>query len=200
MTKAIDAAAKFAARKAKPRLKTGTRDLAKPKGAVSLSSPKWDQGATGQANRQDLVTEERGDRDPDTGKVINPNGVKGVRRVDMLETYHQRGVISDRGYTAGEALRDAWAGTQRSRGTDYSAPIVDSTSKPDAHIGIQIDRVSRYLDVSKRIAPQDKAILTAVVSEGRAIAHLLEYRGLSHDRGKVHLREALERLADAMGM
>jgi hypothetical protein len=153
----------------------------------------------GAANRIGLVTEQRGHVDADTGETINPNGVKGVRRVDMLEVYHQRGWITDKGYTAGEALRDAWSMVHRAKGTDYTAVRVDSSSKPDAQVAILIDRVSRYHAVARRIAKGDEEILACVVEEGRAIAHLRQYRGAAHDAGKRHLCAALDRLALAMG-
>ena len=183
--------------KAKRKLKNGTNAKAKPKGQVSLA--RWDQGAMGAANRIGLVTEQRGHVDADTGETINPNGVKGVRRVDMLEVYHQRGWITDKGYTAGEALRDAWSMVHRAKGTDYTAVRVDSSSKPDAQVAILIDRVSRYHAVARRIAKGDEEILACVVEEGRAIAHLRQYRGAAHDAGKRHLCAALDRLALAMG-
>jgi hypothetical protein len=184
--------------KRKARLKIGTRDYAKGKAAVTLAQPSWDMGATGQANRIGLVTEDAGEVDRDTGKWVNPNGVKRARRVDMLEVYHERGWISDRGYTAGEALRDAWTGTQRGKGTDWSMERVDSSSKPDAHIDIQIDRVSRYLAVSSLIPTDDMDIVFAVACDAHAISRLKRYRGISHERGKVHLRAALDRLADVL--
>lgn len=181
------------------KLKKGTRDLAKSKGRVSLASPRWDQGAMGPANRIGLKTEGRGPRDAKTGKVVNPNGVKGVRRVDMLEIYHGRGWISDRGYTAGEQLRDAWAATQKGKGMDWSAERVDSTSRPDATIDIQVERVSRLAQVTRCIQSGDEGILWAVVGEGRAIGHMPRYRAERHDEGRQHLCGALDRLADAMG-
>jgi len=201
MTKqsAIDAAARYAGTKAKTRLKSGTNIKAQARGDVSLAKARWDMGAEGQANRAGLITEDRGEVDPDTGEKVNPNGVKGARRVDMLEVYHSRGWISDKGYTAGEALRDAWTATQRSKGTDYSAERVDSTSKPDAHIDIQIDRVSQYIAVSRQITQGDERILSTVVGEGRAIGHLREYQRERHEAGRAHLRAALDRLADRMG-
>jgi hypothetical protein len=180
------------------RLKNGAHRNGKPASSVSVSTPRWDQGATGPANRVGLVTEGRGDIDPTTGSKVNPNDVHGARRVDMLEVYHGRGWISDRGYSAGEVLRDAWTATQRSKGMDYSAVRVDSSPKPDANIDMQIERVSRYHAVASRIAKGDERILDAVVGEGRALSHLKEYRHLNHDKGKAHLREALDRLADAM--
>ena len=183
-------------RKRRTRLKSGTRVTAQPASQVSLA--RWDRGAMGQANRIGLVEEERGERDIATGKVINPNDVRGARRVDMLETYHSRGVISDRGYTAGEALRDAWAGTQRAPGTDWSQTRVDSTPKADKHIDIMVDRVSKYHWIARLVHKDDLRILAAVCEDGAAITVLPEYRNLNYDKGKAHLRAALERLADQM--
>lgn len=195
---AIGKAVQYAGTRAKPRLKVGTNVNAQKKGSVSLAVPRWDQGATGPANRAGLVTEGRGVTDPETGSVINPNGVKGARRVDMLETYHRRGWISDRGYTAGEALRDAWAENQKGQGNDWSMERVDSTPKPDAHIAIQIERVAKLVSVSRLVTADDMGILFAVACDGHAISRLKRYRGANHERGKAHLREALERLADAL--
>ncbi len=200
MSKAIDAAAKWSDTKARgAKLKHGTKVNAKPKSEVSLSQPRWDQGAAGQANRLGLVTEERGDVDADTGKTINPNGVRGVRRVNMLEVYFKRGVISRRGYTAGEALRAAWDATMQGKGSDISDVRVDRTPKADAAIDIRIDRLSRLLLISKHVPTCDIGIVFAVVCEGRAIGHLPMYRHRRHDAGKRHLFAALERLAAAMG-
>jgi len=199
MSKAIEAAAKWADVKSKMKLKSGTNAKAQARGDVSLAQPRWDQGATGQANREGLVSEARGEVDPDTGKKVNPNNIKGMRRVDMMEVYHRRGWISDRGYTAGEALRDAWMATQRGKGTDYAATRVDSTAKPDAHIDIQIDRVSRLISVSSLIPADDVSIVFAVACDGHAISRLKCYHGINHERGKAHLRAALDRLATTLG-
>ena len=183
-------------RKRRTRLKSGTRITAQPASQVSLA--RWDRGAMGQANRIGLVEEERGELDIATGKVINPNDVRGARRVDMLETYAARGVISPRGYTAGEALRDAWCQTQRSKGVDWSSTRVDSTPKPGSFTAIMIDRVSKYDSIHRLVAREDARILAAVCEDGAAITVLPEYRNLNYDKGKAHLRAALERLADQM--
>lgn len=189
--------AKAKAKAKRRRLQRGTRDYAKPKAQVSLA--RWDQGAMGAANRNGLVTEERGEIDPATGKTVNPNGVKGVRRVDMLEVYHKREWISKRGYTAGERLRDAWEGTQRGKGADYSMDRVDSTPKPDATIDIQVDRMTRLVKASRCIPQEYRPIIVTVAQDGNAIGSLPQYRGSNHKKGQVHLYDAFEALADAMG-
>lgn len=163
---------------------------------VTMPVSDWDHGAEGQANRIGLVVEKRGDVDPDTGEVVNPNGITGARRVDMLEIYARRGWISTRGYNAGEMIRAAWLGTEKGRGNDWTRERVDSSPKPDASIAIQIDRMSALIRVSRLVPAEDERIVDCVCCQGNAIGQLREYRGSQHERGKSHLRDALERLAD----
>jgi hypothetical protein len=171
----------------------------RPAGKVSLAAmpDHWDMGAKGPANRVNLVQE------PVTwtnekGEQVNPNNVKRMRRVDMLQKYARDEVITNRQLIAGATLRDAWSKTELGQGRDYSDPVVDSSPKPDQAIDIRIDRMSAYLSVSKLVPPEDKEILQAVACEGRAIAHLRQYRYRNVPKGKAHLAEALERLADRL--
>lgn len=152
----------------------------------------WDLGATGIANRAGLVVE-------DVEPQSNPNRVKRARRVDMLETYFRRGWIDHRQFTAGEALRNAWEHTERSPGIDLAQERVDSSPKPDHAITIQIDRLAKYLKVSGKVDPADARILFAVACCGTGVSALREYRGYNHEKGKLHLAEALDRLASKMG-
>ena len=168
----------------------------KMRGNVSVSQTPWDHGATGQANRIGLVVEERAETDPETGKKVNPNGVTGVRRRDMLEVYAERGWISQRAYGAGELLRMSWLKTEVGTCAPWLRERVDSSPKPDAAVAIQIDRLSALLRVSSLIHPDDKRIVDCVCAHGDPIGRLPEYRGSKHEAGKAHLAAALERLAD----
>jgi len=193
-----------AKRKGKNRkLKHGTAPKAKARGAVRLAPEPWDRGADGPAarNRESEVVEGIDPEvDPDTNEVKrrNPNGVKRLRYLDMLETYHKRGIISARGMRAGERLRDAWATTQRSAGNNFSQDKVDSSPKPDAQAAINADRMTAYIRITQHIPTADHALLMAVVCEGHSISALPEYRAGRIDRGKAHLRAALDRLADKL--
>jgi hypothetical protein len=169
----------------------------KPKSPVTLKATTWDQGASGPANRVNLVTEERGEIDTMTGKKINPNGVKGVRRVDMLEFWHKRGTISTAGYNAATDLRDAYEGTQRAKGWP-EAERVQSSPKPDMAVTIQIDRLSRFHQFSKHIPAQDRPMIGACVLEAKTPA-AVGYIGPSYQRGLIELKAALDRLARNMG-
>lgn len=172
------------------------------KPAVSLAMPtSWDMGATGQANRIGLVIEDRGDVDPATGKRTNPNGVKGMRRVDMLEIWHRKGEITTAGYNAAERLRNAMEKTLRGPGWADN-DRVQSSPKPDHAVTIQIDRISAFHGIARHIAQEDQPIIYHCVINGGIPASLRvngsrPYQGRGYQMGLQHLSDALDRLARA---
>lgn len=169
-----------------------------PASNVTLAATPWDHGATGQANRIGLVREERGEVDPKTGKVTNPNGVTGVRRVDILEVYWKRGVITDRGYAAGQLLRQAWLCTEMGQSSPFAREAVDNSLKLDATVSVMVDRISAYKNTNRHTARGDEDILSCVICSGAGVGALPEYRNWRHEVGLMHLHDALERLADSM--
>jgi len=186
----------MAAAKAKKRKKReGQRYSAQAAQDVSLA--RWDQGAAGPANRRGLVTEDRGDIDPETGKAVNPNGVKGARRMDMLEYWHRRGTITTAGFNAGEKLRNAYEATQRGKSWPESERV-QSSSKPDQAVAIHIDRVSDYHAYAKLVHRDDQRIIDACVLSPHTPA-AAGYKREAYQDGLRHLRDALERLAKRMG-
>ena len=188
--------------KKRVRLKSGTRDFAKPKYEVTLTM--WDGGATGPANRaRDQVVEPATDPDPETGKPTpNPNGVRRLRFVDMLEIWHRQGVISTAGYNAAEKLRDAFLATQRAPGWPDN-DRVQSSPKPDHAVTIQIDRLAAFHDIWKFVTEGDRRILDTCILHDHSPAHLTiagrrPYYGPRHTDGLRHVRAALDRLAGRM--
>ena len=171
--------------------------MARRKGPVSLPESPWDHGATGQANRRGLVIEQRGDIDPDTGETINPNGITGARRIDLLQYWHKRGTISTAGYNAASRLKDAFDDTLRSKPSLPDNDRVQSSPKPDHAVTIQIERISRYEKLARHIAPDDRQIISACVLDGQHPSRI--YGALRTREGLAHLHDALDRLADAMG-
>jgi len=173
----------------------------KAKDRVTIAS--WDMGATGQANQSGLVIESRGELDTATGKVINPNGVKGARRIDTLARYHRLGWISARGYNAGDMLRTAWLNTQRSPGWSDN-DRVQSSPKPDQAITMQVDRISRLVWLSRRV-PEDIAPIVEHIAlhdgsvAGVRVKGKRPYIGRNHDAGKAAMAAAFERLAGCFG-
>lgn len=157
--------------------------------------PLWDHGATGPANRIGLVIETRGDLDPATGKQINPNGVTGARRRDLLEFWHRRGTISTEGWNAAEKLRDAYEATHRGPAALPDNDRVQSSPKPDQAITIMIDRISDFTALMKLVASEDREIISRCVLDGAHPGRLPQYRGERYRLGFDHLRAALDRLA-----
>lgn len=182
---------------------------AEPKDRVSLTMPTgWDLGAAGPANRTGLILEERGELDPETGKTINPNGVKGARRIDNLEIWHNsflsgkrnRAWITTEQYNTAVLIRAACENTERAPGTDYSRPRVDSSPKPDHAVTIQIDRISAMHRVMARICREDEPLILHCVRDGhspstyRRLGRLV-YAGERYNLGMPALRDALDRAA-----
>lgn len=187
--------------KRKPKLKMGTRQYGKPKSAVTVPPCPWDMGAMGQANRHGLEQEDAVDVTPE-GETPNPNKVKRMRRVDMLETWHRKGVISTRGYTVGERLRNAFEATQRAPGWPDN-DRVQSSPKPDQAVAMQIDRVSMFAAVYGLVIASDRPIVDHCILSHKIPASMVyqgrrPYAGPRYQAGLEHLRDALERLADAL--
>lgn len=167
------------------------------RGSVTLVIPPWDHGATGQANRIGLVVEERGEVNPATGKVTNPNRVTGVRRVDLLAFWWGRGTISTGGYNAAVALRNAYDDTLRGPPALPENDRVQSSPKPDQSIDIRITRISRFSTLMRRVADEDREIVSACVLDGHHPSRV--YGALRTKDGFQHLRDALDRLHAAIG-
>lgn len=167
------------------------------RGKVTVAASPWDHGATGPANRVGLVVEERGEVDPATGKITNPNRVTGVRRVDLLEVWSRKGKISVRGYDAAVKLRARFEATQKAPGWPDN-DRVQSSPKPDHAIAIYVDRISAFHRLNRLVPEMDREIIDACVLRG-ATPYAAGYRGKRYQMGMEHLAAAVERLADAMG-
>lgn len=178
-------------------LSASARGGAAKRKPATVTLAEWDTGATGEANRRNLVIEDAADIDPETGKIINPNNVKRARRVDMLEVWHKRGTITTAGYNAAECLRDAFEATERAPGWPDN-DRVQSSPKPDHAVTIQIDRLSRYHGIAKLVRRDDWPIINACVLHHGAPSSI-GYKGRRYQAGLDALRDALDRLAAAMG-
>lgn len=186
-------------RKRRPKRAGAKGKASVPTSAVTVTS--WDQGATGRANRHNLVQEAAADADPVTGKISNPNGIKRMRRVDMLEVWHRKGEITTAGFNAAEKLRNAFEATQRAPGWPDN-DRVQSSPKPDHAVTIQIDRISKYHAIAKHIPAEDQPIISHCVLLGGLPSSLRldgkrPYHGAGWANGLAALDAALNRLANA---
>ena len=174
-----------------------SRRAAAQRGKVTLAAAPWDHGATGAANRIGLIVEERGEMDTATGKVVNPNKVTGVRRVDLLDYWHARGTISTGGMNAAKALRLAYDDTMRGPPALPDNDRVQSSPKPDQNVAIRIERISRFSTLMRMVADQDREIVSVCVLDGAHPSRL--YGAARITEAFAHLRLALDRLHAAMG-
>jgi len=166
--------------------------------SVSLAPTRWDMGADGPANRRGLVQEDATDMDPTTGKPQpNPNGVKRMRRVNMIDVWHAKGEISTAGFNAAEKLRNAYERTQCAPGWPDN-DRVQASSRPDLAVAMQVDRRTALGAIWSRVHRDDERILWCCVVEARTPAKC-GYDGARYRAGMAHLRAALDRLAHAMG-
>lgn len=175
------------------------RKTGKRKG-VSLLKPEWDMGTGTQAQKAGLVVEDARWWDEDRQRWVNPNGVKRARRVNVCETYHRKGWLTKRQFSASEALVTAWEATQKSPPAIKKVQV-DSFPKPDAHVAILIDRISRFHGVMGKVAAGDVSLISHVVLHNRIPATHPDYvncKGRRYREGVDALADALDALADAM--
>lgn len=185
----------------KRKLKFGSRQ-GQSRAPITLAPTTWDMGADGKANRHGLEQEDAVEVDPETGKKSNPNGIVRMRRVDMIEVWHRKRVISTDGYNAAEKLRDAFERTQCAPGWP-EAERVDSSPKPDHAVTLQITRLSRYHSIARCVHPDDWAIIDHCVLHGGIPATMRikgarPYHGENSGAGLQALSAALDNLARAM--
>ena len=135
--------------------------------------------------------------DPETGKKENPNGVKRARRIDLVESYHKRGKITERQLKAAQALRLAYEGTMRTAPAIKKVQV-DSSPKPDQHISIQVDRMSELHNVSRHIPVASKHVVDVVVYQNNSVGWSKLYRGRKLATGMDLLRSGLDAIADGI--
>ena len=156
----------------------------------------WDRGTMGPANQaRPKLVEGRGEIDPDTGEVINPNNVRGVRYLTVAGLYHARKLISDRQLRAADALRQAWEQKDRSPPAIQEVKV-DHSPKPDDRTAMVVDRAMMYVKVSRHIPAKYAAFINHVARDDLHITSMAGYRrGVYMDR----LRLGLDAMADSMG-
>ena len=164
-----------------------------------IEAAMWDHGATGKANRDGLVIEERGELDPATGRMRNPNRVTGARRLTWLERYAAKGWISPEGYAAGTKLHEAWQRISIGTSPPWLRERVDSTPRPDHAVTVQIDRREAYHRIWACVPAEDRSVLHWVCCENRSLGAAMRRRGgRGHEAMKARLHQALDRLAMAI--
>ena len=178
---------------AKGKLKHGTRATRQTPRDVSIRALPWDKGADGPANRIGLVEEPRGEVDENTGKVKNPNDVKGVRRRLWVETYMLQGKLTTGQLNAARELLDASEG-RRAQDPLAALKIDRQTGRPDAQAAA-FDRRRKFHAMWERVPRFARPIVEHVVIDNRPLRAM---PGCSDGRTAERHMDRLRRGLDAL--
>ena len=179
------------AKKKPGKLKHGTRPTRQKSSDVSIPAVPWDRGADGPANRIGLVEEPRGEVDEQTGKVKNPNGVKGVRRRLWVERYQRQGKLTQGQLNAARHMLDASEG--RSSQDPLSALKIDrQMGKPDPQAAA-FDRRRKFHAMWERVPNFCRPVIEHVVLNNRPIGSMGGcYNARAVERHMDRLRRGLD--------
>lgn len=172
-----------------------------PPSMTKARSSQWDMGPDTAAQKAGRIIEPADYVDEETGEKVNPNGVRRARRIDLVESYHKRDrnpILDKRQFMAATSLREAYLQTQRTAPAIKKVQV-DSSPKPDAHVEIMIDRLSKFSGLMKCVPTEAKSVVDIVVLENQAVGSLREYRGSGHAKGVIRLQGALNLIADQLG-
>lgn len=153
---------------------------------ITIPVTPWDMGAAGPANRIGLVTEERGEINPATGKRENPNGVRGVRRETWAWRYLRAGKLSQEQWIAAAQLRDASEGLVA---VDPLAAILIDRRLPGDPQAARVDGRARYRAMMAVAPKASHPVIERVVIADLAV---WSRGGREMDRHLDRLREGLD--------
>lgn len=128
----------------------------------TLAAVPWDQGASGPANQDGLIVQERGEVDLATGRIINPNRVFGKVRMPIVKRYHKQGRLTAHHVAAAQRLYAAFAGHPTRDPLAALTDRVDGSSDDDPNVTL-LDRRREYHAIWKSIPPRCKPVLEHVV-------------------------------------
>lgn len=164
---------------------------------VTVPKMPWDTGPNTLAQNYMRVIEDANYTDPETGKKVNPNGVRRARRIDWAELYHSKGVMTKRQLRAADALVMAWERTFRTPPAIKKVQV-DVSPRPDAAISMQIDRVSKYHRLAKEIPKRSWPYVRHVVVDNRPLSSMAK-GGAQLARYMDRMKDGLDALADFLG-
>jgi hypothetical protein len=130
----------------------------------TMQATPWDQGATGPANLDGMVTQERGDMDLTTGKRINPNRVFGKVRMPIFMRYMRQGRITPEHAAAAQRIYAAYAGHPTRDPLAAITDRVDGGGTPDPNVAL-IDQRREFYQIKAMIPVRCWKVVEHVVVE-----------------------------------
>lgn len=178
------------------RKKPRRRIIAKPASSVTVAPTPWDMGATGPANRDRLREEEAVEIDPTTGrKQPNPNGVRRVRRVCVIEEYAKGGLITSMQLAAGANLRAMSEGVREKDplcALELGVTAKGSMLKEELHV----DRRRQFWKVWAVIPPECRTVVEWAAINDLPLQELIGARMFDQLDAFAKLRVGLQAVID----
>jgi hypothetical protein len=172
--------------KRKARLRTGTRKGTFGRDKPTVAAMPWDMGASGPANRHNLIEEDAPTIDPDTGKEHNPNGVKRMRRHSWISIYRRKGKLSERQFNTADQIHRASLG--KLSDDPLRALFIDRGMACDDAQAAAFDRRRAFHRINAMIPDYAR-----VVIDDEPL-----WPGTAHARHLDRLQRGLDEIADVM--
>lgn len=171
----------------------GAQKQGRDKKPVTLRPTQWDMGATGPANRHGLVEEGAGETDITTGRTVNPNGVKRMRRDRWIDVLHRKGGLTVAQHNTAVELFEAAEG-RPSR--DVLAALSIDKGNPSDPQAAAFDRRRKFHAMWAKVPAECRATVEHVVLLDQSInAMPTVANGVSHRRHLEYLQHGLDRVA-----
>jgi hypothetical protein len=129
---------------------------------ISLSTP-GDKGASGPANMDGMIEEERGHIDIETGAVINPNKYRGYRRAPWFERYATKGRLTPDQHAAASRLFQAYEGFPARDPLAAIGGMVDKSNWTNDPLAVKVDQRREFYQMWHSIPTQSRPIVQHVI-------------------------------------
>jgi hypothetical protein len=168
----------------------------KPRRAnITIRRTPWDFGASGPANQDGLIIEPRGDLDPETGRVTNPNTRLGARRETWVDRYLRVGKLTVAQASMARWLRDAAEG--RGSQDPLQALRIDRQAGGSDPAAAAFDARRAFHRMWALLPAWARPVIERVVLEDRPLRSLCQ-SGQQEARHLDRLQRGLDELRDAV--
>lgn len=166
-------------------------------GRTSPGYAAWDLGPRTKSQDHQKVVEPADYIDPETGKVINPNGVVRARRETWVHTYLRKGKLTQRQANIAEELVEAALGMRAS--DPLAALRIDVSPGANDPTVERIDRRKKFRMMWKLLPVYAEAVIRHVVLNDMSLRSMPRCSsGAVEARHLDRLQRGLDAIADAL--
>jgi len=163
--------------------------------AAPITLAPGDRGATGPANLERMVEEERGTNDEATGKLLNPNGYRGNRRQPWFEKYAAKGKLSHQQHAAAARLFAAYEGFPARDPLAAIGGMVDRSLWGKDPMAAKVDQKREFYRMWASVPLSSRPVIEHVVLNDRPLRAMAGCsNGYTEERYMERLRVGLDAL------